>query len=169
MARMKHRLPPLTTDLIEAFTASALLWLGWVMGVILRIGPARRSRRLRRFVEVCEREVESILFLKAVHRFGPPPPRRGVPGGAPPGFRRNAERGRMRLFFRNSGVCARKAGLGERVARLAAALANPEPFVAYFFKRLLRGLRGPCLTPVAPPAYALGLDAPQRLSFADTS
>ena len=169
MRRMKHRLPPLTADLIEAFTASALLWLGWLMGVILRIGPVRRSRRLRRFVEVCEREVESILFLKAVHRFGPPPPARRVPRAAPPGFRRTAGGGRMRLFFRNSGVCARKASLSQRIAHLAAALANPERFVAYFFKRLLRGLRGPRLVPVAPPASALGLDAPQSLSFADSS
>ena len=169
MRRMKHRLPPLTADLIEAFTASALLWLGWLMGVILRLGAARRSRRLRRFVEICEREVESILFLKAVHRFGPPPRRRGIPAATPPGFRRKAGSGRMRLFFRNSGVCARKASLARRLARLAAALAEPEPFIAYFFKRLLNGLRGPSLIPVAPPAAALGFDAPRLLPFADSS
>jgi hypothetical protein len=166
---MKHALPPLTKDLIEAFAASAVLWLMWLMGVALKLSAPHKSRRLRRWVELHERAVESILFLKAVHRFGPAPRARRFPRGAPTGFRATRANRRRRLFFRNSGVCARKAGLNERLARLMAALANPEPFVAYFFKRLCNGLHGARLIAAAPPAQALASNAACNVSFADTS
>ena len=169
MLRMKHAvLPPLSRDLLEAFTASAWACLMWLARVITQIGAPRRSRRLRSFVEQLERAVESILFLEAVHRFGPPPPRRHTPPAAPAGFRRQLDT-RMRLFFRNSGVRARKAGFLQRLASLASALANPEPHIAYFTKRLTRGLRGARLIATAPPAASLGSVAPQVIIIIDTS
>ena len=169
MPGMKHAaLPPLSRDLLEAFTASAWGCLMWLARVITQIGAPRRSRRLRAFVEQLERAVESILFLEAVRRFGPPRARRHTPHGAPAGFRRQLDT-RMRLFFRNSGVRARKAGFLQRLASLAAALANPEPHIAYFTKRLMRGLRGARLIAARPPATSLGASAPQAAIIVDTS
>jgi hypothetical protein len=170
MAAMKHALPPLTKDLIEAFAASAGLWCVRLAGVILRLAAPGGRRRLHRFVEISERAVESIMFLKALHRFGPPPRGRAAPRPAPTGFRHaGGARRRRRLFFRNCGVRARKADLGRRIAQLIAALADPEPHVAYFFKRLLNGLRGACLIPVAPPASALAAAAARSVQIDDTS
>jgi hypothetical protein len=166
---MKHTLPPLTKDLIEAYAASAVLWAVWLLGVILKLGAASGSQRLRRFVEVSERAVESIMFLKALHRFGPTPRRARIPRGAPRGFRRVRGYQRRRLFFRNAGICARKASPSERVARLCAALANPAPHVDYFYRRLVRGLRGPRLIPVSPPASGIWADAPHAVPVADSS
>lgn len=168
MPRMKHALPPLTQSLIEAFTASAWGWLMWLARVIAALGAPRRSRRLNLFLSRLEREVECILFLRAVHRFGPMPRTRRFPRAAPPGFRRQRSL-RMALFFRNAGVRARKASFARRVAALAAALANPEPHIAYFFARLARGLRGARLVPVAPHAAALAAAAPPAAPIADSS
>jgi len=154
---MTHALPPLTKDRIEAFAASAMVWcVGLVDAALKLIAP---HRRLTRFVERTERDVESILFLKAFSRsrlgeaeallrrslVGPCPPRPATPRSIAPGFRRRATRGRMRLFFRNAGVRARKASLIALIASLAAALAKPEPHIAYFFKRMLRDFRAPAL------------------------
>ena len=83
-----HALPPLTSDLIEAYAASAVVWLVRLLGIVLDPSAARRRRRLARFVRWIERCVEAILFLRAVHAFGPPPQRRRIPRPAPVGFRR---------------------------------------------------------------------------------
>ena len=137
--------------------------------MIARLASPRRSRRLARELERLEREVEATFFLMALHRFGPTPRRRPIPRTAPLGFRRTSARPRKRLFFRNAGVRARKASLCERIARIFAALANPEPHVAYFFKRLLDGVHGPGLVPATPPASALVVGAPQAAIITDSS
>lgn len=107
---MTHALPPLTNQLLDAFIASAWLCLLWAARVIAQFTAPRRSRRLDRLVAYLERGVESILFLRAVHRFGPMPHRTRIPRAAPPGFRRQRH-ARLSLFFRNSGVRARKANV----------------------------------------------------------
>src|SRR5262245_60960152 len=167
MLRMKHALPPLTQDLIDAFAASAGAWLLRLFGVIARVGAFKRNQRLHRLVVRLDRCVEAILFLRAVHRFGPPPRQRRIPRVAPARFRRSTSR-RLRLFFRNARVRARKADLATRLAHLAAALANPAPRVAYFFKRLLNGLAPTRLIPTAPAAQALAF-APNTACADDTS
>lgn len=168
MAPMKPALPPLTKDMLDAFIASAWLCLLWAARVIAQFAAPRRGRRLHRIVARLERGVESILFLRAVHRFGPMPRRTRIPRAAPPGFRRQRH-ARLALFFRNSGVRARKANYAQRIASLVAALANPEPHVAYFFKRIARGLRGARLIAIAPPATALGVDPPHAAICVDSS
>jgi hypothetical protein len=169
MPRMKHAHPPLTKDRIEAFAASAALWCLWLIGVIARLAACSRSRRLAREVERLERGVEATFFLAALHRYGPPPRGRHIPRATPRGFRRTAVASRRRLFFRNAQVRARKAGIAARVSALLAALANPEPHIGYFYKRLLRGLRSARLLPTAPPATALTIDAPRAAAITDTS
>jgi hypothetical protein len=91
-----------------------------------------------------------------------------MPRPAPAGFRRSRSR-RLRLFFRNSGIRARKAALATRLAHLSAALANPEPHLAYFSRRLLKGLRTGRLVPTAPAAQALAGDAASAQPIDDSS
>ena len=167
MPRMKHALPPLTTDLLEAFTASAVSWLVRLLGVVLDPSAERRRRRLLRFVRSIERCVEHIIFLKAVHAFGPPPQARTAPRSTPPGFRRS--NGDLRLFWKCARIRAdRRASFADRLARLLHALARPTRYVARFTARLCKGLRTH-LIPCAPPAVALSADAPACISYDDTS
>ena len=161
-------LPPLTKDLIEAFAASAVAWAVRLLGAVLH--PRAESRRgvLTRFVRRVERFVEHVIFLKAVHRAGPPPQRRCAPRSTPPGFRR-VER-RLTLFWKIARIRApRGASLIDRLARLLDAIAYPERHIARFLKALCKGLRLARLIPIAPPAHALAANAPCALAFADTS
>lgn len=161
--------PIITTARVEAYVASALRLLGWLLRVILRLNPAGRSVRLKHVLSRVECIVECILFLKAVAAYGPPPQRKHHPRAAPKGFRRNQGR-RLPLFFKGAGVRARKAGALKRVCALIDALARPERAVAYFFKRICNGLHLARLTPVAPAADALDRDALIAASeFPDTS
>lgn len=153
---MTQAQPIITTARVEAYFASALRLLGWLLGAILRLAPAGRSARLRSVLSRAERAVECILFLKAVARYGPPPQRRRHPRFAASGFRRIEAR-RLRLFFR---VRVRKASPLARVIALIEALAQPERAVAYFFKSICKGLHLARLAPVASPARTLAGAAP---------
>jgi hypothetical protein len=167
---MTQAQPIITTARVEAYFASALRLLGWLLVAILRLAPAGRSARLRAVLSRAERAVECILFLKAVARYGPPPQRRRHPRFAASGFRR-MERRRLRLFFRGAGVRARKASPLARVIALMEALARPERAVAYFFRNICKGLRLARIAPVAPPACTLAGATPtaSTLAFPDTS
>jgi hypothetical protein len=160
--------PPLTRQRIDAFHASALRWLGRLMRLILTLGTPGRGQRLRRFLTRIELEVECILFCEALLRYGPPPQRRRHPRPPPIGFRRTRHH-RLALFFKRAGVRARKQHALARVLRLFDVLAQPERFIAYFLKRLCKGLRMSALVASAPPAYALALGALARVAFADSS
>jgi hypothetical protein len=167
---MKHALPPLTAGLLEAFTASAIAWLVRLLGVTLHPNAPRRRRLLTCFVRRIERCVEHIIFLKAVHAFGPPPRRRRTrPLSAPPGFRRVGRR--LSLFWKIARIRAdRRATLIDRVARLLSVLANPAPYIARFTRELCKGLRPTRLVASAPPAHApAGAGTPFVTPFEDTS
>ena len=159
--------PPLTRQRIDAFHASALRWLGWLLRLILALGTPGRGKRLRRFLTRIELEVECILLCEALLRYGPPPQRRRHPRPAPTGFRRTQHR-RLALFYKRAGVRARGQNALARVLRLFDVLAKPERFIAYFLKRLCKGLRLSALVASAPPADALARRALAPLS-ADTS
>jgi hypothetical protein len=160
--------PPLTRQRLDAFHASALRWLGWLTRLILALGTPGRGKRLRRFLTRIELEVECILFCEALLRYGPPPRRRRHPRLALAGFRRTQHR-RLALFFKRAGVRARGQSALPRVLRLFDVLARPERFIAYFLKRLCKGLRMSALVAAAPPAWALAAGAPARVAFADSS
>ena len=167
---MTNALPPLTRNLLEAFAAHAIAWAVRLLGVLVDPSAPRRRRRLTRFVRVLERFVEHILFLEAVHAFGPPPQRRARrPASTPAGFRRTGKR--LTLFWKIARIRApRGASLIDRVAQLLSALAHPAPYVARFTKELCKGLRSTRLVPTAPPAYALaGAGTPCITPFEDTS
>jgi hypothetical protein len=169
MAAMKTHQPPITSQQIDAFAASALDWLGWILGAVLRLGCAGRSRRLKRFVESLERAVEAIIFLKAAARLtARRRPRRPVRLNAPSGFRAMLFR-RRRLLFKHARICDRRVDLYQRVLRAIAALARPELYVSRFVARLRRGLCGSILIPSAPPARAILSAPPPRVAITDTS
>jgi hypothetical protein len=156
--------------LVDAFAASALDWLGWLLGVVLRLGAARGSRRLKRCVESLERDVEAIIFLKAALRVGAPirTRRSARPLNAPFGFRRLCAH-RRRLLFKHARICDRRTGLYERVLRAISALARPERYIARFAARLRRGLCASILIPIAPPAHALRSAPQPAIAGYDTS
>lgn len=159
-----HRQPLITESRVEAFTASALDFVCWVFGVIVRFGFTGQSRKLRELLRQAKRAVEHTLFLRAVALLGPLPSKKQRPHSAPPGFR--AARATLTLFYKRANIRARKASVIDRVFALLDALQNPERAVAYFFKRIAKGLRGRRLIIAAPIADAL-LSAPA--SFPQTS
>jgi hypothetical protein len=168
MRRMQTVRPLITAQRLEAYTASALRGLTWLLGVVFTIGSHARGRRVRSLITLAERVVESILFLEAVLRYGPPPRRRGYPRPTPTGFRRCANY-RLALLFKRAGVRARRASALTRVLRLFEVLARPERYIAFFLKRVLRGLRPGALAPAAPPAFACADLAARDAAFADSS
>ncbi|MGE0741735.1 MAG: hypothetical protein AB7O98_10355 [Hyphomonadaceae bacterium] len=145
---MSNAPPLITHDRIEAFTASMLRVVCWLMGAIVRIGGDGGSARLRTWLTCCERAVERLLFLKAAARFGTPQRRTLRPRVTPPGFRRAAPN--PRRFYRSARIRAPKASALARVAALIAALARPERAIDHFYKQLCHGLRGPGLVLAAP-------------------
>lgn len=167
MRGMKPDIPPLTSQRLEAFHASALRLLARLLMAMLAGGWRGRSRRVRAAVSWFEVLVERILFLHAVRRAGPPPQRSKAPKFARCGFRR--KRRSLRLFFKSSGVRLRRGGVLARVLRLFDVMARPERFIAYFLERLLNGLRTSGLVACAPPAAMLAGDPPRAAARADTS
>jgi hypothetical protein len=138
--------------MVDAFAASALLWLAWLAAVCLKLGAPQRSRTLRRHVCALERAVEAIVLLMATLRLRPPPQRRRHPRSAPAGFHRRPFKRNCRLLMKHARICDRRLSLLQRVERLIEALADPERFIARFIARLRRGLIGSRLLIVAPAA-----------------
>ncbi|MEQ1819706.1 MAG: hypothetical protein ABL871_13955 [Terricaulis sp.] len=133
---------------LAQFRASAFAWMGWLLQVALRIGVFSKSRRLRHLVQHCERWVASYCFVLAVQSATAPKSRRRHPRGAPPGFRR--VRGNIRLLLKSARIHCKTANLAARLASLSIALADPEPYVAHFAKRIAAGLIGTHLVAAAP-------------------
>ena len=149
---MKHHPSPLITESrVEAFTASALGFVCWLFGVIMRFGLTGRSKKLRDVLNYAERAVEFTLFLHAVARFGPLPKKKHRhAASAPRGFR--MAQSRLKLFYKRAQIRARKASAIDRIFTLIEALQNPERAITYFLKRIRNGLRGRRLVLVAPIA-----------------
>lgn len=150
--------PLITQARVEAFIASALRLVGWLLGAIVRFGWSGRGARLRQALHFAERLVERIIFLKAIAAYGPAPlrPRTRRPRFAPPGFRRVA--GNQKFFYKCARIRARKAGALARVLALIEALTFPERAVRYFLKKMKKGLRLSRIVLFAPPNDALTCD-----------
>lgn len=161
--------PIITASRVEAYFASALRLLGWLLGAVLRGGWRGSGARLKHVLSRAELAVECILFLKAVTLYGPPPRGRAPhPRSTPPGFRRVSTP--PRRFFKRANIRAgRKAGALARVLALLDALTRPQRAVAYFFKRICKGLRLSRLVLAAPSAEALVAGFPHNVAFADSS
>jgi hypothetical protein len=166
---MKHALPPLTQDLIDAFVASAGLWLGRLAAILLSPRADRRRRVLTRLVQCGERWVEHILFIMAGHRLGALtlPRQMRMRLASRPGFR--LTRGDNRLLWKSARIRLRNASLIQRVERLLEALTNPSRYVAHYMKRLARGLSFRRLVACAPTAVAFTSAEAPAVAFADSS
>lgn len=135
---------------LAQFRAGAFAWLGWLLHVALHIGILSRSRRLRRLVQSSERWVACYCFVLAAQSATPPTTRSRHPHGAPPGFRR--VRAGIRLLLKSARIRVKTANLAARIANVSIVLADPEPFVAHFAKRIAAGLTGSHLIACAPAA-----------------
>ncbi|MCX7360097.1 MAG: hypothetical protein NT015_18405 [Alphaproteobacteria bacterium] len=150
---MKHPPPLLSDTRVEAYSASALRFVCWVFGVLARWGFSGRSQKLRDTLHRAERAVELTLFLHAVARLGPLPNKKRRPISTPTGFRVTFSRGH--LFYKRANIRARKASAPDRVFALLDALQHPDRAIAYFLKRIRKGLRSRRLVVAAPIAEAL--------------
>jgi hypothetical protein len=103
----------------------------------------------------------------AVRRFGPLRRRSGIPCSIPPGF--SASAAGRRMLPPAARIRARDASLRARVGRLRDALALSTRHIARNLKRLAQCSCVNRLVASAPPAVALGADAPRVAAFADTS
>lgn len=125
----------------------------WVFGVIVRLGLTGRSKKLGDVLRHAERAVELSLFLNAVALIGPMQRKKHRHFAAPPGAR--IARSTGALFYKRANIRARKANAIERIFALIDALQRPERAIAYFLKRIAKGLRSRRLTIAAPIADAL--------------
>jgi hypothetical protein len=167
MLRMTNAYQLPTKDRIEAFAASAVVWLVRHLDLLLAPDAAQRRRLLHRLVLRLERTVECIIFLKAAARSVPPARRSRPPRSTPSGFRRT--RGGARLLWKSARIRARKATMIARVTRLLQVLADGERYVVHFMKRLARGLCFGRLVACNPSAIALIAGAPSPARLADSS
>ena len=162
---MSQRYQPPTKERIEAFAASLVVWL-----LALARDFIAHPFDLCRVMKRAERAVECVLFLIAVRRATPPqtPKLTYIRRSAPPGFRRRKKT--SRLLFKHARVRLRTGGILQRLARLIAALANPERYVARFSKLLSGGcLRGSRLIIIAPRASPVASLASAEATAVDSS
>ncbi|MGD9982159.1 MAG: hypothetical protein AB7H66_09415 [Hyphomonadaceae bacterium] len=158
---MKQNQPPINQARLEAFIASGFALLGWLLRAVLRLGLSGRSAKLKQTLSLAERAVESTLFCKALVLYGPAPRRR-------PRFTRMKYR-RLALFFKGARIRARKAGVLARIFALIDALARPDRAVAYFLKRMRKGLRLTRRIPAPCAADALSCALRSLPALPDTS
>src|SRR5262245_27419374 len=120
-------LPPLSKDLVDAFTASETLWLLRLLALLLNPRAANRRRLFTRLVQFAERWVEHILFITAAQRLGVVIGQRRRPKQVVidrPGFRITS--GDNRLLWKSARIKLRSRNLLDRAAHLLHALLNPE-------------------------------------------
>lgn len=125
----------------------------WLFGIIVRHGFSGRSRKLREALSHAERLVERTLFLHAVAHLGPLPNRKPHRISARTGFRVVLSHGQF--FYKRANIRARKASIIDRVFALLDALQHPERAIAYFLKRIRKGLHSRRLVIAAPVADAI--------------
>jgi hypothetical protein len=166
----QNPLPPLSKDLVEAFMASATLWLVRLAGLLFSPRAASRKRRFTRLVQFGERWVECVLFVAAAQRLGAVLGKRRranhcvVPRR---GFRIST--GDNRLLWKSARLRLRNASLIDRVGRLIEALANPARYVAHYMKRLVGGLCFRRLIACAPAGAALASVEASDVAIVDSS
>jgi hypothetical protein len=166
----QQALPPLTKDLVDAFFASATLWLARLLGLLLHPRAAMRKRLFTRLIQFAERWVEHILFVAAAQRLGVVFGRRRrtvqrIAGR--PGFRIAV--GSNRLLWKSAHIKLRSRDLIARIARLLEALTHSERYVAHYVKRLACGLCFRRLVACAPGAVTLSADPLAEIALCDSS
>lgn len=146
---------------------AALMWIIWLLGVITRIGPLSRARRLRRFVAEYERFAERLVFVLAARRLYRPSRKVLRHASVQRGFRH--KRVSRRLLFKSARIRAKGADLWVRIQRVRDVLTDPERYVIAFMRKLRRGLRRFRIVLTAPASDALGPTRAQASAYANSS
>ena len=150
MRRMKQNPRPIVSQTeIEALAAAILYGLACLVGLLLRLGKPRKTRRLEKLLRHAERQVECTIFQQAIHEMGL------VSRTAPmlsdrAGFRK--QRSNARVIVKCSRVRLRNASPFARCMRLIAAMFDPTKYVARVKRRLRHGYVDTRLIAYAPPS-----------------
>ena len=150
---MKQQPRPIVSKVeIEALVAAMIYGLACLVGLLLRLGQPRKTRRLEKLLRHAERQVECTIFMQALHELG-------VRSGAAPllsgraGFRK--QRSNARLIVKCSRVRLRNASPFARCMRLIHALCDQRRFLERAKRRLRHGYVDTRLVAFAPPARTL--------------
>jgi len=163
---MKLTQHPITQKQLQAYYACALLWLVRLVDLLLRWTNPRANRTLKRIVQRQEHFIGYVLLLTAMRRSRHKPTRQ-LRVAAHSGFRRT--RGGVRLLMKSAKIARPHASIRARVLNLLDVLADPERIIAYFIKRLRRGVHVTRLVAAAPLADALTASPPRAVACADSS
>jgi hypothetical protein len=131
-----------------ALVAAVLYGLACLVGLLLRLGKPRKTRRLEKLLRHAERQVECTIFMQALQELGSQSRRAPLLVGRA-GFRR--QRSNARLIVKCSRVRLRNASPFERCMRLISALWWERRFVERAKRRLRHGYVDTRLVAVAPP------------------
>jgi len=157
---------PITQQQLQAFYACATLWLVRLADLLLRWPYPRASRTLKRIVQRQEHFIGYVLLLTAMRRSRHRPTSQ-LRVAAHSGFRRT--RGGVRLLMKSAKISRPHASIRARILNVFDVLANPERIIAYFIKRLRRGVHVTRLVAAAPLADTLSASPPRAVACADSS
>ena len=150
---MKQQPRPIVSKIeVEALVAAMIYGLACLVGLLLRLGKPRKTRRLEKLLRHAERQVECTIFMQALHELG-------VRSRAAPllsgraGFRK--QRSNARLIVKCSRVRLRNASPFARCMRLIHALCDQRRFLDRAKRRLRHGYVDTRLVAVAPPSRTL--------------
>ena len=150
MRGMKQQPRPIVSKVeIEALVAAMIYGLACLVGLLLRLGKPRKTRRLEKLLRHAERQVECTIFQQAIQEMGLVSRFAPMLSGRP-GFRR--QRSNARVIVKCSRVRLRNASPFERCMRLITAMCDPTKYVARVKRRLRHGYVDTRLVAYAPPA-----------------
>jgi hypothetical protein len=68
---MKHKPRPIVSKVeVEALVAAMIYGLACLVGLLLRLGKPRKTRRLEKLLRHAERQVECTIFMQALQELG---------------------------------------------------------------------------------------------------
>ncbi|MBK8544019.1 MAG: hypothetical protein IPL62_10960 [Caulobacteraceae bacterium] len=147
---MKHDPPLLTQSRAEAFTASALDFVLWVFGIIIRLGLTGRSKKLGDVLRHAERAVELGLFF--ARRRAAWATAEEAPALCGPAALASCDP--QAHSSTNASHPRAKPTPSNASSRSSTRCSTPERAIAYFLKRIAKGLRSRRFVIAAPIAVA---------------
>jgi hypothetical protein len=153
MRGMKQHPRPIVSKIeVEALVAAMIYGLACLVGLLLRLGKPRKTRRLEKLLRHAERQVECTIFMQALQELGLQS-RYAPMLSARAGFRRQCSN--ARLIVKCSRVRLRNASPFARCMRLIHALCDQRRFLDRAKRRLRHGYIDTRLVVIAPPARSL--------------
>ena len=159
--------PILSKADVTAVTVVVICALLDLVGLLIRLGQPRKTRRLEKLLRFAERQVECTIFQQAIQEMGLVS--RFAPMlSARAGFRR--QRSNARVIVKCSRVRLRNASPFARCMRLITAMCDPTKYVARVKRRLGHGYVDTRLIACAPPSRSFITHAlAQMPAVADSS